>query len=113
MATVTVACKLPHGIELTHKGKTVTFNGANHPEALVGHGLTNNVDADWFKDFLDTDGKDFAPVVNHLLFANAKDTVGEAEEKAADPTIKTGLEPIDPDAPGGGIEQVPETKGKS
>jgi hypothetical protein len=111
MPSVTVACKLPLGIIVTHKGKTVTFNGANHPDALVGHGLTNNVDAEWFADFVKTDGADFAPVVNHLLFANTKDTVGEAEEKAGDKSIKTGLEPIDPENPGKGIEAVPVPKG--
>ncbi|MDE2442352.1 MAG: hypothetical protein KGP14_15150 [Betaproteobacteria bacterium] len=97
MATLTVACKLPNGLKLTHKDVTVELAGSNGADGAFG--LTPGVDADWFNDWLATDGKDFAPVTSGVLFAQpTPDKAVDAAKERAD--VKTGQEPIDPANPG-------------
>lgn len=113
MATTTVACKLPQGLTIEHKGVTVTLKGANSSGNRFGFGITEGVDADWFADWATTDGKDFPAVKNGSLFAmtggRAK-TEAAANERRADAQVQTGLEPIDPTNPGGGVEPTEETE---
>jgi len=111
MTIVSVACKLPQGIHLTHKGKTVKLAGANACNNRFGFGVTPGVDGDWFNDWATGDGKDFAAVKNGSLFAMAAPKIADAvTERRADPSVQTGLEPLDPDQPGNGLEPTDETK---
>jgi hypothetical protein len=110
MPTVTVACKLPNGLQLELKGHPpVKLNGtAVHygtpPVAVNGVALTHNVDADfwarWSKEY-----KNYTPVRLGLIFAGANDSdvIAQAAELR---DVKTGLEPLDQDNPGQGLEKV-------
>lgn len=102
MPNVSVACKLPHGLILElPNAEPVRLNGANHPEAIAGFGITA-VDKDFFEAWK-TAHKDFAPLVKGLIFAQDRaDSIrAEAKDKAA---LKTGLEGLDPEAPAPGIQ---------
>lgn len=108
MSTVTVACKLPNGVILDIPGApSVTLNGANHPEAIAGHGLTE-VDAEfwaaWTKLY-----PDFQPLKKELIFAQGgeRSAISKAKERKGE---KSGLEGLDPDKPGKGLERVPDQK---
>ncbi|MGZ9981548.1 hypothetical protein ACXXCT_08770 [Bordetella bronchiseptica] len=108
MSTVIVACKLPNGMILDIPGaKSVTLNGANHPEAIAGHGFTE-VDAAfwdaWTKLY-----PDFQPLKKELIFAQGgeRSATSKAKERKGE---KTGLEGLDPDKPGKGLERVPDQK---
>lgn len=105
---VTVACKLPNGLELNHGDVSVTFKGSNDANAVCGFGMTHGVDGDWFDDWCLTAGADFAPIQSGALFSQdtPEKAVGEAAEKENDARVLTGQEPIDPDKPGKGIEKV-------
>ena len=112
-ATVNVACKLPQGIRIRHKGKEVALKGANQSGNRFGFGITPGVDSAWFKDWLEGDGKDLPAVKRGSIFAIAG-TREKAEDAAAerrkDAAVQTGLEPLDPEKPGGGVEPTDETK---
>jgi len=113
MAYVNVACKLPQGIKIRHKGKEVVLVGANASGNRFGFGITKNVDGDWFNDWKTTDGKAFPAVVNGSIFAIAGTTEkaqDAAKERQRDTKVQTGLEPLDPDKPGDGVEPTDETK---
>lgn len=103
MARITVACKLPAGINLG----PVTLNGSQHPSAVGGFGLTP-VDADFWAEWSETH-KGFAPLVKGLIFAMPTRTaaVGQANERA---DVKSGFEPLDPDKPPAGLEETDESK---
>lgn len=103
MATVTVGCKLPSGLHLDIPGKgRVTLNGANSSNVIGGHGITENVDAEflaaWMKMYAD-----HPAVKAGLIFAHEKasSTTAEARDKTKN---KSGFEGIDPAKPGPGIE---------
>ena len=117
MATVSVACKLPNGLTVAHAPKnakgeaigptqTVTFAGSNAPGAVMGYGLTRDVDGEWFANWTKTDGKDFPAVRNMAIFAQAStdEATDAAKEMSGD--VKTGLEALDPQKPGAGVEPV-------
>ena len=106
----TVACKLPNGLTVTHKGHTVTFNGANDAGNRFGFGLTEDVDAAWFADWVATDGKDFPAVKNGSFFEHGKDTAAAARERQNDRSVQTGQEPLNPSNPGTGVEPTDETR---
>lgn len=111
MATVSVACKLPQGLVLSHKGKTVQLTGANASGNRFGFGITKDVDADWFDDWTKTDGKDFPAVKIGAIFAMpAAKIVDAAAERRKDGAVQTGLEPLDPNKPGMNVEPTDETK---
>jgi hypothetical protein len=96
--TISVASKLPIGLTLEHAGKKVTFFGANHPEALLGCGITPNVDKAWFDDMAET--LRHPAIENGHVFPNTAAKIrDEVKEKADDDTLKTGLEAIDPSKP--------------
>lgn len=112
MATVKVACKLPNGLTVDHVTKdgragSFTLNGANHPRAVAGFGITE-VDADLFKSWSE-EHKDFRPLKNRLIFAH-KDAEGAAEELKTDRTVKSGAEPLDPSKPAPGVEPTDAQK---
>jgi hypothetical protein len=100
---VSIACKLPSGLTISHAGKTVTLNGANSEGAIVGFGITKNVDADWFAAWA-AESRHSA-VESGSIFANTGSKIaGEAKEKRDD--ITTGMEPLNGDKPGVGVERV-------
>src|SRR5580765_4797262 len=107
--TVTVACKLPNGLHLELKGRprvTVRGNAVlvapppgtfNMPELAATYALTSGVDAEFWDAWLEQNREmDF--VKRGFIFAHEKqvNSVAHAKEMEAE---KTGLEPIDPDAP--------------
>ena len=110
--TVTVACKLPNGLHLdlpgrdrvTVRGFAVAWGEASPLSIVGGFGLTPGVDADFFEEWMITNA-DFEPVKKGLIFASAKasDATAQAKEFAG---LKSGLEPLDPDKPGPGLERV-------
>ena len=132
--TVTVACKLPHGLELrlckpeefmvnipgggTRKekrhvpyGKSVIIGGVAAPFGFQpnspisgGYALTPNVDKQFFDEWL-RQNADHDAVRNNLLFAHVKtDMVSDEAKEKKD--IKSGLEPIDPSNPGAKVKGV-------
>ena len=110
MSTVTVACKLTWGIQLDLAGyKSVTLKGptvawGEPPIAVGGYALTHNVDADFMAAWL-TLYKDADMVKKRFIFAYPKPS--DATSAALDmQNEKTGLEPLDPDKPGPGLERV-------
>jgi hypothetical protein len=110
MLTVTVACKLPNGLHLDLKGRDrVTVRGpavewGKAPIAVGGYALTPDVDADHWAAWLAL-YKDAPFVKNRYIFAFPKpaDATSAALEMKDE---KCGLEPLDPDKPGPGLERV-------
>jgi hypothetical protein len=132
--TVTAACKLPHGLQLrlyrmvdapmvgpvgvsgTEKraqpvGEPVVIRGMSYPVGqpvnvpiIGGYALTPGIDADFWDAWLKANA-DMDAVRNGLLFAHARHdhAEGMANEKAA---LRSGLEAIDPEKPGRGIERA-------
>lgn len=101
MATVTVACKLPHGLIIKTGGKSATLAGANSSRIIGGYGLTQ-VD----KDLFDAWSKEYAsypPLKNELIFVqdSASKAEGRAKEQAE---VKSGLERLDRDKPAKGVK---------
>lgn len=91
--TVTVGCKLPHGLVLTAGDKSVTISGRNSSMILSNEsfGITE-VDADFWDAWL-LENKDKKAVTSGAIFANSneKSTKAEGKEKAKS---KTGTEQI-------------------
>lgn len=100
-----IGCKLPNGMVIRGAGKEFKLNGANSSliedprtgqkaSLLHGFGVTEDVPADIWDEFLKTHGKTPA-VVNGLVFAqndmaSVKSAAKEREKQ------KTGLEQADP-----------------
>ena len=102
MATCTVGCKFPSGLELELNGVTVVLNGSNSTEIIGGFGITENVD----KDFMDAwikQHKDSSLVSTGCVFIQevAKNAKAQAKDNA---DLKSGFEPINPDKLPPGIE---------
>lgn len=110
MSNFAVACKLPNGVTIDHAGQSVTFAGANSPNARFGYGVTYEVDPDWFEAWMADVGRDFPPVKAGVLFPINGDDDGELREKENDPALLTGQEPLDPEAPAPGIVPTDEMK---
>lgn len=100
-ATVTVACKMPNGMNL---GKIhgpdkpdVILRGSNHRLAVGGYGLTHGIDADAFDKWREQ--HKFLPALkNNLIFAHSKPLSARAmAAEMAD--VKSGLEPLNGDDP--------------
>lgn len=104
--TVTVGCKLPHGLKVKLDGVEVTFNGANSSRVVGGYGLTEGIDKDFFDKFMAVHA-DLPYVKNELIFAQEKanSAVSAAKERADE---KTGFEGLDPEKPGNGIQKDEE-----
>lgn len=111
MATNTgiVACKLPAGLTVDHKGESVTLNGSRSDGAVAGYGMTKGVDLEWFNDWLTGPGRDFPPVAKGLIFVAGSEAnaAAQANEQADE---RSGLEGLNPDAPAPGVEPTDETK---
>ena len=92
--TVTIGCKIANGLFLQVDDKTVKINGFNTATVIGGHGLTENVPADFWQAWL-AKNKDRDITKNGLIFAhsNTKDTTAEAKEKRK---TKSSTEPISP-----------------
>jgi hypothetical protein len=97
MANITVACKLPNGLILDQDGKKVVLKGSRDRDAVAGFGLTQ-VDEGFWSTWT-TAYKDFPPLKKGLVFAQAKEASAAAEAKEKK-DVKTGLEGLDPQAPG-------------
>lgn len=104
---VIVACALPSGLTASHEGTTVTFAGANAPGAVLGFGVTTDVDRDWYEAWAASMG-DFAPLKKGLIFARSSGMADAIKERA--PETVTGFEGLNGDKPGPGLEKVAETK---
>ena len=104
--TVTVGCKLPHGLVLEVGSTSVTLNGANASNIIGGYGLTEGVDKAFFDAWLKKN--EHLPFVrNQMVFAQSTtdDAKAEALEKAHE---KTGFEGMnDADMPAG-VSKVEE-----
>lgn len=111
--TVTVACKLPNGLNLgplTPDGKPVILNGARHSTSGMagGFGLTSGVDAEGFAKWL-ADHAEFEPVKKGLIFCSERrdHVLASGAERTAE---RTGFEGVDPEKPPPGIEETEESK---
>lgn len=108
--TVTVYCKLPHGIiyELPN-GKKVRLvgmygdvrsplqvSGLAGRDSIMGFGVTRNVDAADWEQIVKEHG-DSLSHANGLIFAKADDKSGTAAAREREKE-KTGFEPYDPTA---------------
>lgn len=131
--TVTVACKLPHGLFLRNftmierdepvmgggtkvakvaqeKGDRIRINGVAVPFGAIpnypivgGYALTQNVDADFWNEWLRAN-RDSDVVKNKLIFAHA--TPAQAHDQSTEQQkVRSGLEPIDPNNLPKGIEK--------
>lgn len=102
--TVTVGCKLPNGLHAEIGDTTVIFNGTNSSTIAGGFGLTEGVDAEFWKAWLEQN-KNMPFVKNGFVFAHTKESSLKAEtkEKAGE---KTGLEPLDPNKKPDGIKEL-------
>ena len=102
--TVAVACKLPNGINIDHKGKTVYVPGGrvaldengnpiSDRGTPGGYGIAFGVDAEWWDDWMATTGKDWPPVINGVVFAlpSASDTESVARSQK---DVTTGVEGV-------------------
>lgn len=105
--TVIVGCKLPCGLMITLGGKTVELAGARESNVIGGFGLTYGVDADFFQAWKKTYAE-LDVVKKELVFAygDERSTRDMAKEREKE---RTGLEALNPDKPGPGLERVPET----
>lgn len=105
---VTVACKLPHGLQLQVGDKKLIARGANAPDAIAGFGLTAMPEDFW--NAWEAEHKTFEPFVKGLIFAQPKNGDARAEAKEKE-DLKTGLEPLDPNAIVSSVKPTPEMKG--
>jgi hypothetical protein len=101
MATVTVGCKLPHGLIIDVEGKKVKLNGANTSLVIGGYGLTP-VEKDFFDAWLKLSANTVV-VKRGLIFAQETQTKArdQAKEQAE---VKSGLEGLNPEKPAPGIK---------
>jgi hypothetical protein len=122
--TVTVACRLPHGLVLQHQterkyseptqagyrevsafvrtGDKIVINGfaqhvgtANDKQIVGGYALTHGVDADFFAKWL-TQNAEHPAVEAGLVFAHEKPAMAEGKAREHRKNA-SGLEPIDPE----------------
>ena len=102
MATVKVACKLPNGLIIDHKGQRVTLNGANASQLVNGYGTTD-VDKEFFDAWLAAN-KGQKLVKNGAVFGveSASKLEGATKERAGE---KTGLEGLDSEKPAKGAKK--------
>lgn len=104
--TVTIGCKLPCGLVMTYKGKSVELKGSRESRILNGYGLTHNVDAEFWEGWKKAHAK-LPFVKGELVFAYGDQR--SAEDMAAErQNERTGLEGLDPNKPGKDLEKVPE-----
>lgn len=135
--TCVVACNLPNGLILSHGKirrdgagvpvidanqrvvmddiKTVRLYGGRHISAVGGYGLTHNVDADWFDDYMRENAQSKLVLIGGLFaMPTAEFTTGMARERI---DFRCGLEPLserDPRAfegdPNGVVDRMSDGK---
>lgn len=104
MATVTVGNKIPNGIIAELGDKRVLLRGSNSSNVIGGHGITENVDADFFAAWLKKNAE--LPFVKlGFVFAHEKPQAVAAQAKEHADEV-TGLEPLSPDAKPAGLTEV-------
>lgn len=105
-ATVIVGCKLPNGVILELGGQSVEINGANSSHVIGGHGITHDVDAEFFNAWMEAHA-DRDMVKNGFIFAHDKaaDTKAQSKEQSDN---NTGLEAVDPSDPASGVQKAEE-----
>lgn len=124
MATVSIACNLPHGLfaqlyKMVEKptgpqgvmtptaepdGERVHLRGGNHPRAIAGWGLTDNIDASWAEAWM-KQNESLAPVKAGLIVVrdNAAKAAATAQDKEG---MKNGFEALDPKAMPAGLSKA-------
>jgi len=99
METVVVGCKLPHGlqIDLPISGaiERIHLRGNNDARIIGGYGLTPNVPADAFKQWL-LNHKDFKYVRKGMVFIESDMARARSRAKEMRNEAKTGMEPLNP-----------------
>ena len=115
--TVTVACKLPNGLFMETKdangaligerkeirGSAVKF-GMPPISIYGGYALTSDVDADLVDRWMVANqNSDLVKKKWIFAFAKSSDAAALAKEMAEE---KCGLEPMDPEKPGRGLERI-------
>jgi hypothetical protein len=108
MATVSVGCKLPHGLHLDVGDVRVTLAGTNAAQVIGGYGITENVDKDFFDKWMSLN-RESAAVKGGFIFAHdkAEHVKGKAAERK---DVRNGFEGLDPKKPGPGIAPADEKK---
>jgi hypothetical protein len=104
-STITVGCKLPNGL-IIQVGKTrLLLNGSNTQKILGGYGLTHNVDASFFAEWMRLNESSVL-VKKGIIFAQEKEV--NAKAQASDTRdVNTGLEPMSKtDKPTAGVSQT-------
>jgi hypothetical protein len=97
--SVTIGCKLPNGMTLElsdadHEKIEIRVNGASHPDARFGHGVTENVDRAFWEKWVE-DNKRLKIVKNGFIFAHG--SRHDVEDHAKDrKDVKTKLERLIP-----------------
>lgn len=106
--TVTVGCKLPHGLHLdiVQIGEPVarhTVKGANSSALIGGFGITEGVPRAFWDRWM-KQSKDLAMVKNGLVFA--MESTASARDKAADGAAASGFERLDPNKMPANLEKA-------
>lgn len=94
MATVTVGCKIVHGIKLRHQGKSAVLAGAKSSRIIGGYGLSE-VDKDFFEAWCAANA-DSDLLKKDLIFAQEKPQAAAAQAKEQE-EVKSGFERLDPE----------------
>lgn len=138
--TVTVACKLPNGLQLQLQrfeerpsqiygggvrmeriaifyGPVVIVGGTASPYGMHpkhrmsnGYALTPNVDAEFFAKWVEQN-KELEVVEKQMIFAMAKDDSLVSKTKEME-KVRTGLEPVDPENPPAAFRKIKKWDGK-
>lgn len=115
--TVTIACKLPNGLFMETKDKNGVLIGKRQeirgsavkfgmpPISIYGgYALTTDVDADLVDRWMAANqNSDLVQKKWIFAYAKSSDAAAQAKEMADE---KCGLEPMNPDKPGKGLERV-------
>lgn len=124
MATVSIACKLPHGLfaqlykmvemptgpaglmvpTAQPEGDRVKLNGGNHHLAIAGWGVTENIDKSWADAWM-AQNATLQPVKAGLIMVrdSTQKLAYEAKEKAS---VVSGFEALDPNKMPEGLKKV-------
>jgi hypothetical protein len=95
MATITVGCKLPNGLDMRIGDTIVSLKGFMRGANIIGgYGITENVDEAFFDEWLKRHAH-LKVVQDVLVFKqpNIKEAAAQAKDTAKK---KSGLEQIDP-----------------
>ena len=102
--TCSIACNLPHGLQIIHRDRTLRVHGANHPRAIQTGvamsskwGITHDVDEEWFDDWVKA--HNHPAVANGHVMKNTRAKI-EAQVDATGDAIQTGTDQLDPFAKG-------------